>query len=198
MTVITSFYTPDWKYPKFAKQLLSDCEQLGLRHYIVEKESKGDYAKNCNIKPFFIKEMLEKFKKPILWVDVDGSITSVPELLYSDEILQYDVAANRPAWNANKVHVGSMWFNYTKSAADLVDAWCESVSMGGVDDGQFNSIWNKYKDSIRFYELPSKYFVILKSLNSDIPEDSCIVHRISKSDLKKEFKQKLNKNKRKK
>lgn len=198
MTVITSFYTPDWEYPMFAEQLSHDCEHLGLEHCIVQKQSNSDYAKNCNIKPFFIREMLEKFRRPILWMDVDGSIVSMPNLFFTDEILNYDIAANRGRSNREKIHVGSIWFNYTKTTLALVNDWCEKVTAGGVDDGQFNGIWKKYKDTIRFYELPQNYFVILKSLNSVAPEDSCIVHRISKSSLKQTYKKSLNKKKNKK
>lgn len=193
MTVITSFYTPDWEYPEFARQLSQNCENLNLEYYIVEKQSSGDYVKNCNIKPFFIREMLEKFKKPILWMDVDGSIVSSPNLFFTDDILNYDIAANRGRSNSEKIHVGSIWFNYTKAAMSFVDGWCESVSNGGIDDGQFNSTWKKHKDIIKFYELPSNYFVIITKINSIPPEDSCIVHRLSNSLLKQKQKNKSNK-----
>jgi len=193
VTVITSFYTPDWEYPEFARQLSQNCENLNLEYYIVEKQSSGDYVKNCNIKPFFIREMLEKFKKPILWMDVDGSIVSSPNLFFTDDILNYDIAANRGRSNSEKIHVGSIWFNYTKAAMSFVDGWCESVSDGGIDDGQFNSVWKKHKDIIKFYELPPNYFVIITKINSIPPEDSCIVHRLSNSLLKQKQKNKFNK-----
>ena len=193
MTIITSFYTPDWKYPVFAQQLSQDCKRLNLEHHIVERQSSDDYRKNCNIKPFFIKESLEKFKNPILWMDVDGSLVSRPDLLFTDEILNYDIAANRTLNDASKIHVGSIWFNYTKSTMSFINDWCESVVNGGIDDGQFNSTFRKHEDNIKFYELPPNYFVILKNLDSKPPENSCIVHRISNSNLKKEYKQKLSK-----
>jgi len=198
MTIITSFYTPDWQYPEFARQLTHDCEKLGLEYHIVEKQSNNDYAKNCNIKPFFIKESLEKFKKPILWMDVDGSIVSKPELILNNTILEYDVAANRALNDASKIHVGSIWLNYTKSTMSFIDDWCESVVNGGIDDGQFNSTFRKHEDNIKFYELPPNYFVILKNLDSKPPENSCIVHRISKSSLKHIYSKSLNRNKLKK
>ena len=189
--LVISFYTNDGNYPKYAELLSEDCERLGIDYYIAEKQSFDDYCKNCNIKPFFIKEALEKFKKPVLWMDVDGSIVTSPSLFFEDNILSYDVAANRATWNADKIHVGSMWFNYTKPAVELINAWCESVSSGGIDDSEFNSIWNNNKNKLRFYELPQNYFTILKSPDSEIPADSCIVHRISNSFLKRKYKEKF-------
>jgi len=193
MTVICSFYTPDWDYPNYAKQLSQDCERLSLPYHILEKQSYNDYRKNCNIKPFFIKESLEKFKRPILWIDVDGSIISRPELILSNNTLEYDIAGNRTINDVSKIHVGSIWFNYTKSTMSFINDWCKSVISGGIDDGQFNSTFRKHEDNIKFCELPPNYFVILKNLDSKPPDDSCIVHRISNSNLKKEYKQKLSK-----
>jgi len=195
MTIITSFYTSDWKYPEFAKKLSKNCEDLELKYNIVEKKSNNDYLKNCNIKPFFIRETLNKFKSPILWMDVDGSIVSRPDLLFTDEILNYDIAANRGRSNLEKIHVGSIWFNYTEITLAFINDWCKKVLDGGIDDGQFNSVWNTYKNTMRFYELPQNYFVILKSLNAIPPEHSCIIHRISKSSLKQTYKKQLSKKK---
>jgi len=191
--LIISFYTDDEDYPEHAKLLSEDCERLGLDYYIEEKPSTRNYKHNCNIKPFFIKKTIEKFKKPVLWIDVDGSIISLPELFFDNKMLEYDMAANCRANDATKIHVGSMWFNYTKSTISLIDDWCESVVSGGIDDGQFNSIWKKHKDKIQFYKLPQNYFVVLKPSNLPLPDHTCIVHRLSNTELKRKEKYKSKK-----
>jgi len=187
-SLVISFYTDDGDYPMYAKLLSEDCERLGLDYYISEKQSLKDYRKNCNIKPFFIKETLERFKRPVLWMDVDGSIISSPDLIFDETILEYDIAANCAVNNETKIRVGSIWFNYTKAVMSFVDNWCESVSNGGIDDGQFNSTWKKHKDIMKLYKLPQNYFVVLQKLNSTPPDDSCIVHRLSNSLLKQKYK----------
>lgn len=193
MTIVTSFYTPEWKYPEYATQLSLDCERLGLDYHIVEKKSYDDYRKNCNIKPLFIRETLEKFKKPIFWMDVDGGIITKPDLLFSDDIMNYDIAANRSVNQADRIHVGSIWFNYSKRTTKFVNAWCDEIAKGGIDDGIFNIVWKRFSEELKLFELPSNYFVLLKIPGEPIPEDACIIHRLSDSLLKSKHKQRRKK-----
>lgn len=186
--VIVSFYTNDWDYPLYAEQLRENCNSLGLDCYIVQKDSLNDYVKNCNMKPFFIKEMLERFKKPILWMDVDGSIVSMPVLLSDQTVKDFDIAGNRSQRDRSRVHVGSIWFNYSPTTLSFVDAWCEAIVKQGIDDAVFNGVWTKFVDKIKFFELPPEYFVILPTPKSPVPADSCIVHRLSNSVLKQTYK----------
>jgi hypothetical protein len=188
MTTVVSFYTADWDYPKYAMQLQDDCERLGLAHYIVKRESTDDYVKNCNIKPFFIRDMLLRFKSPVFWIDVDGSIISSPKLLLTLDINNFDMAANRSVKDPSRIHVGSIWFNYTQATLEFVDAWCANVIKRGIDDAVFNGIWGQFVDKIKFYELPSEYFFILPTPTSTAPENVCVVHRLSASPLKQSYK----------
>jgi hypothetical protein len=195
MTTVISFYTPDWDYPKYAKQLQEDCKKLGLTYHIVEKSSENNYVKNCNMKPFFIKDMLQFFKGPVLWIDADGGIESRPELLLADNIKNFDVAGNRSLKDSNRIHVGSIWFNYTEPAVQFVNAWCDAIIKSGIDDAVFNSVWQEFSSGLTFYELPPEYFVILNTPQSPVPDGSCIIHRLSNSSLKQDYKNKIKSNK---
>jgi hypothetical protein len=191
MTTVVSFYTNDWDYPKYAKQLQVDCDRFGLEHHIVELTSQDDYVKNCNMKPFFIRDMLHKFQSPVFWIDADGTINSKPELLLTKTIKNFDIAANRSRQDSSRIHVGSIWFNYTPTVIELVEAWCDTIVKRGIDDAVFNKIWANFFDKITFYELPSSYFTILEKPKSTIPPESCIVHRLSSSELKWRYKNKV-------
>ena len=191
MTTVVSFYTPDWHYPKYARQLQVDCDQFGLNHHIVEVSSQGNYVKNCNIKPFFIRDMLHMHKSSVFWIDADGTINRKPELLISQTINNFDMAGNRSQRDPNRIHVGSIWFNYTPIVLDLVESWCDLIVRRGIDDAVFNEVWTQFSNRIKFYELPPEYFVILNTPDSPIPADSCIVHRLSNSNLKLDYKNKI-------
>jgi hypothetical protein len=191
MTTVVSFYTPDWDYPAYAKQLQIDCDRFGLAHNIVQQQSKNDYVKNCNIKPFFIRDMLLHYKSPVFWIDADGGINSNPELLLTHDIKNFDMAGNRSLKNANRIHVGSIWFNYTDITMEFVNAWCDAIAARGIDDAVFNGLWQQFSDKIKFYELPPEYFVILPNPDSPIPDNSCIIHRLSNSSLKLAYKNKI-------
>ena len=188
MTTVVSFYTSDWEYPVYAKQLQDDCTRLGLAYHIVERPSNDDYVKNCNIKPFFIREMLLMFKSPIFWIDADGGINSTPDLLLDQHINNFDIAGNKSTRDPSRIHVGSLWFNYNDVVLEFVNAWCDTIVKHGIDDAIFNGLWKEFSNRLKFYELPPEYFFILPTLDSSPPEKVCIVHRLSNSSLKRDYK----------
>jgi hypothetical protein len=188
---VVSFYTPDWKYPEYAQSLIKDCVRLGLDYSIEPKPSTSTYVGNCNLKPYFIRDKLQTLKKPILWMDVDGSIVSLPDLLLTTSIDNFDMAGNRSRRDINRIHVGSIWFNYTNITMEFINTWCEAIAARGIDDEVFNRVWQKFSDKIKFYELPPEYFVILDTPDSPIPDNSCIIHRLSNSSLKLDYKNKI-------
>jgi hypothetical protein len=192
---VVSFYTPDWKYPEYAQNLVDDCERLGLEYVIESKDSTNTYVGNCNLKPYFVRDKLQELKKPILWMDVDGSIITCPDLLVTPGIDSFDMAGNRSLTNTSRIHVGSIWFNYTDITMQFVNTWCDAIAARGIDDSVFNGLWQTFSDKIKFYELPPEYFVILTSPQSPVPDNSCIVHRLSNSTLKQDYKNKVKSNK---
>lgn len=191
MTTIISFYTPDWLYPTYARQLQIDCDRFELNHHIVEVSSQGNYVKNCNMKPFFIRDMLYLHKSPVFWIDADGTINRRPELLLSQSIKDFDIAGNKSQRDTTRIHVGSIWFNYNSAVLDLVESWCDCIVKSGIDDAVFNKVWAQFYEKIKFYELPQEYFTILDTPDSPVPAESCIVHRLSSSDLKWQYKNKV-------
>ena len=124
-------------------------------------------------------------------MDVDGSIVSLPELLLTTSIDNFDMAGNRSRRDLNRIHVGSIWFNYTDITMEFINAWCEAIAARGIDDEVFNRLWQTFSDKIKFYELPPEYFVILSKPDSPIPDNSCIIHRLSNSSLKLDYKNKI-------
>jgi hypothetical protein len=188
---VVSFYTPDWKYSEYANKLRVNCELFKLPHYIVERPSTGDYVKNCNIKPSFILHALTKLKSPVLWIDADGELLRTPELLLNDELSKYDIAGIRTATNYDRIHVGSIWFNYNDKTIDFVEQWKDSLVEKGIDDGAFNTIWQNNNNKINFFELPLEYHYIHKYHYSTIPDSTVILHRLSSSDLKLKYKNKV-------
>lgn len=189
---VISFYTPNWRYPEYADNLRQDCLRHGLEFSIDEKPSHDDYVKNCNIKPGFIREKIYQLKSPVLWIDADGSLLKAPELLSSHAIREYDIAGNRAENNTERIHVGSIWFNYTETILDFLDAWACIVN-NSIDDAAFNGVWKNFKDRLRLFHLPPEYFFIHKNPTSKIPEDTVILHRLSSSDLKWQYKNKVEK-----
>lgn len=94
---IVSYYTKNDKnkfYEKAAEELKKQCETFSFDYYIEEKPSEKDYNLNIKYKPIFIKKCLEKFNKPILFLDIDAQLTGIipKEMNLLDE---YDIAVTK-------------------------------------------------------------------------------------------------------
>ena len=188
MPLIISFYTNDWKYPEFAKKLQNNCEQLSLEFYIQEKPNLNSYVNNCNIKPKFILECLLKFKRSVLWVDVDNSIVKVPnEMIGTNE---YDIIGVSKK-NSELVYVNCLCFNYTDQSVAFLENWKDAAEKF-IDDGAFQQV-NKQTPDVKILKLSTNYNQTIVRPGQSINSDACFVNRLSASDLKWEYKHKVEK-----
>lgn len=181
---IISFYTNDWIYPQHAQRLARECDALGLAHRIECLPSTGSYLGNTCMKSTYVLECLRTESGPLLWIDVDGSILGLPHEL--GDLPDADIAARRRravnefgyTW-----HVGTLWFSGNPASRDFAQAWSEHPT--GTDENKFDAAWKSQRETLRIWELPASYFLILNSTNRhQIPADTIIAHRISRSDIK--------------
>ena len=185
---VISFYTPNWKYPEYAQNLLTDCDRLAIDYAIESRNSTDSYVENCNIKPFFIREKLQEFKRPVLWIDVDGSIITIPDELKS--LSEVDVAGYTNKQFPDRISVNVLLFCYTANALSFLDTWCNYVK-NSIDDGAFNKAVIDHTPKINLKILPAEQVVILHSRDNHVPAEACFVNRLSGSDLKWEYKNKV-------
>jgi len=183
--LIISFFTSDWEYPEHAQRLESECRSLAIDSHIVEIESTGSYRKNCSKKPRFILEALEKFQRPLLWLDVDASIIRYPSALMTKDVLSYDIAAVRKKPQFDFWYVNSLWFNYTPRTSAFVELWCQAAN-NVADDGAFQAVYAKNKSNISLLALDPAMHMILSKDRSALDDDICFVHRTSRGQSKQE------------
>ena len=181
LPLIVSFYTNDWEYPAHAERLKRECEALGLEYRVERRDSAGGYIQNTCIKPFFIREMMLSEKRPLLWVDVDGSILKRP--IFFDN-LNLDFAAKHMTNARKRVwHVGTMFFNYTVAALKLLDRWC-SMSGTLTDESALEEAWRGL-NNISYTDIPANYFEVATGQYRPTSE-TVICHRLSKSPSKQQ------------
>lgn len=181
LPLIISFYTPDWEYPKHAERLKKECESLHLEYRIEERSSRGGYLENTCIKPEFIRDMLHEEKRPVLWIDVDGSIYDQPTFF---DGIDADFAAKRMPKNRNRSwHVGTMWFNYNLGVLDFIDRWIELT--GELSDESSLEEAHKEFKSLKISDIPPEYFRIEERRKAP-PNGTVIMHRLSNSESKRQ------------
>ena len=76
--LVVSFYTENTPYQLEVLNLLESCQRFGIEAEIEGVASKGSWALNCAMKPFFIRDKLLKNQRPIFWVDADAVFLKKP------------------------------------------------------------------------------------------------------------------------
>lgn len=123
-----SFYTDDDIYRPLGLKLIEQFEKYKLDYY-VKVLPAGEFTKlgwnNVVIyKPLFIKEMLEKYKCSVVWVDVDTIINKHPEFLYEYEMRSVELAyLTRP-----KPFLAIMYTKYNQKMIEFFDNFAHQCS----------------------------------------------------------------------
>ena len=115
---VLSFYTRGTRYEDYAMSLEEDCCNWDIECVLVPIDNTGSWVSNCAMKPRVILDaMLEQPEKRWLYLDADAGIVDNPALI--DEITE-DFGAY---WLGTELLSGTLFFNNTQPALDLVKAW---------------------------------------------------------------------------
>lgn len=188
-TIIT-FYTNTWEYKTYAMKMQKDCKKFNLQFYSKEYPTTGHWILNTAIKPRFILETLLELKRPVLWIDADGTLWRKPDHLIKN--FHYDFAARRQNNPSGRQwHVGTLYFNYTEASINFLKLWVESCEQNpGSDEGALDLVWKNKQDelSLRSNELPETYFEMFVKLDQKPLPKTVISHRASRCPNKLEAK----------
>lgn len=173
--LIVSFYTDDSSYPQHAQRLRAECEQLGLAHHIERRASAGGYLQNTCQKPAFIRDCLAQFRRPVLWIDVDGTLRQRPEFFLAQG---WDFQARRmPPQRPRTWHVGTMYWAPTPAALAFVDHWVERTGELS-DESSLEQSWRALGHTLTARDIPPTYFEIPIRQRPMTPQ--CVIfHRLS-------------------
>lgn len=137
--IIVSYW---WgKYKTLSQQFSKMCTQFNLEHDIQHMEhfKTNNYQLNINYKPQFIKTMLLKHKKPVVYLDMDMKIKMYPELF--DFFSKKNIDFSAFNWNSDtrvisnfdpftlETSGGIMYFGYTKNAFKLLNLWSNKINL---------------------------------------------------------------------
>jgi hypothetical protein len=167
---VVSFYT-DGRYAEYAQQLISSCDRFNIPHHVLKLEDQGRWVLNCAMKGPFMHRMMQRLKRPLLWVDADGTIEQHPVLLFNP-VEDFAVRAepgqrtHRPVgrevrslpanWPAALppmwFNTGTIYFAATEKALDILQVWDQLCTARPTDwdqwslqqawcDTQPNTLW---------------------------------------------------------
>lgn len=155
--VVVAYYTP--KYKKEAEQLLKTMKQFDLEYDVQKVKDLGNWNKNTHYKPTFIREMLEKHKKPILYVDADARFQKYPDLI--DKIIgSYDIAVHYK--DDKELLTGTIFFDYNEKVLELIKEWeelCQEEDLIEIFEQKLLQDLLE-KSDLKKYILPAGYTLI--------------------------------------
>lgn len=186
--LIISFATPDWTYSEHAVRLRAECDALGLDHHIADLPSRGGYLENCCMKPQFLLDCLRKFKRPVVWIDVDGTIKQRPDFFLEPG---FDFQARRmPPSRPRTWHVGTMYWAPTRAALAFIRQWIARTG-DMSDESSLEQTWQEHGSKLRTRDIPSTYFEIPTRSRRLTPE--CVIfHRLSDGQSKRDQARRFN------
>jgi hypothetical protein len=115
--VYVNCYTSSYK--PLAVKLKDSLDKLGLKNEVTEFQSKGSWAANCNYKAKYILDMWTKYGK-VVWIDADAEVKENP-VLFQD--IKEDIGYH--LFKGKEVLSGTLFFNDTQKANDLLVAWVD-------------------------------------------------------------------------
>lgn len=125
--IIVSFYTPN--YREYAEVLKTSVEKFNFEHDILQIDPRGPlWIQNIYWRADFIKAMLQKHKRDVIWIDSDAEIKNYPFLFddfkgdFGVYFHEWPVSDHYPN-GFSELLGGTMYFSYNDEVLDLVDKW---------------------------------------------------------------------------
>jgi hypothetical protein len=124
LPLVVSYYTKGTPYEEEVKNLISSCERFGIECHVEGVEDLGSWEENCALKPYFIRDVMNKEKRPLLWVDADAVFLKpmvFEEFMFSDlSLLKYEEDTDIRFC----VAAGTVFINATEGGRQALDLWC--------------------------------------------------------------------------
>lgn len=167
-TLVVSFHADreGHFYKSCGAKMRARCTELCIEQDIRQLEPSVNWNGTTLLKPGFILDVLRERRRPVLWVDVDCTIHSVP---WAVDALDCDVAAvpYHGTWRncpPLRIRSATIFFNYTPAAIAFLESWkrkCEVCPPTGVvgDHGLLEMTWREFESAgtCRFAHMPEPY-----------------------------------------
>lgn len=188
---IISYYTENTPYEEEIKGLITSCKKFDLPTSIDPIPNFGTWEKNCCFKPKYILKKLIDLQSPVLWIDADAIFYQKPALF---ETLEADVAVriveDVPNDHPSKVISGTLFFNHTPEAIQVLQEWDEETEKLLQNDPE---LWDQVslrnvllRSSASIHPLDSRYYQVYNRIeDEETLKNSLVIHFQASRTLKK-------------
>jgi SAM-dependent methyltransferase len=120
LPLIVSYFTEHTPYEDEARRMMASCDRLGLEYDVAALPAGDSWESNCARKAQRCLDAWRQHRRPILWLDADAVALAPPTLLAG---CTADFAIHR--WNDWAFASGTVFFNQTPLAEQLLERWVE-------------------------------------------------------------------------
>jgi hypothetical protein len=128
-TLLISFFSDiedKTYYSEHGNRLRKECRNLGISCNIQQKESLGSYQLNCLSKPQFILDMMNEFKQPLIWMDVDSKLHKSLDI-YDSFDSDVDMVIATSDGGLRGMKASPIYFGNTEKAKKFVESWIQTT-----------------------------------------------------------------------
>ena len=162
--LIVNCHTGEDLYVEGAERMRESAEKFGYEVHTERMGDKGSWTANCAFKPKFLASCMERFDRPLVWVDADAVIHRPLEHLESPYI-EFAVAWD-PLLPFKSFMSAVIYLTQTPAATRILGEWgeaCEKAVRGKSkewDQVTLYKVWRAMKDPPITKILPQGYVKI--------------------------------------
>ena len=191
--IFVSYYTKGSVYETEAKELVASLDHFGVEHKVCAIEDRGSWSANCCYKAEFLLEMLEKYQRPVVWVDADSLVVRSPDFFngLSADVALYVNDHVDPS-SDGKILTGTIFANNTPSAKKLLQLWkkegermLKTYKGLVLDQVALRRVVLHYPTIVEMKRLPEKYISIVasKEMRRETKDGVIVHHQASREVL---------------
>lgn len=169
--IVIGCYTKNTPYEQEIKEMARSARAFGLDVYTEPYESTGEWAHNAQYKAQFIKDCLDRFKAPVLYLDADSRIRRYPALFDNLDAGFAYCPFKWPEWGnpdrPPEISSAVLYARPLKSVYRLLDKWITALRTMPHEWDQkiLAQVLHQHKwGRTRVLELPPQYDMIFDSM----------------------------------
>lgn len=157
MPLVVSYFTQGTIYVKEIEHLRKSLHKYVMDYEFRGMPNTGNWRHNCAMKGPFMRDMMAKLDRPLIWLDADARVIKYPILF---EQLKCDFAC-MISWHREKPGSasGTMYFNNTDATKKLLDVWADMCKKEPDELDQHLLHRALKKVDLNFTELPHGYCI---------------------------------------
>lgn len=159
--LFVTFYTEGSPYAGEAITLGETCATFGLPFERHPMPSRGSWARNCNAKPTFLREMMVRHEgRPLVWLDADARVRRLPVAFDACVEMGTDFAAH---WRyGQELLSGTMYWGGGPRSWELLRLWLAECEQHPEtwDQRNLQAVIERGVPGLRVERLPETYTAI--------------------------------------